>query len=143
MTERPAQGPLKVLFLAAEVVPFAKTGGLADVAGALPKAMAALGHDIRVGMPRYGRIRPEQFNLQDVLGKGPFEDWDQEAVEMVLAEVYTWSCEVLGPLNRVADAQGCRVEDGRVKTPAGFKEAWKSFYDAGWGSLAMSSAAKR
>jgi starch synthase len=67
MTEREAQAPLKVLFLAAEVVPFAKTGGLADVAGALPKAVAALGHDICVGMPRYGRIRPEQFNLQAVV----------------------------------------------------------------------------
>jgi starch synthase len=47
---------LKILYLAAEVVPFAKTGGLADVAGALPKAIRALGHDIRVVMPRYGRI---------------------------------------------------------------------------------------
>ncbi|NIV33556.1 MAG: starch synthase, partial [Anaerolineae bacterium] len=44
---------LKILLLAAEVVPFAKTGGLADVAGALPKAIRALGHDIRVAMPRY------------------------------------------------------------------------------------------
>jgi starch synthase len=43
--------------LSAEVVPFAKTGGLADVAGSLPKAIHTLGHDIRVAMPRYGRIR--------------------------------------------------------------------------------------
>jgi starch synthase len=54
---------LKVLFLAAEVVPFAKTGGLADVAGALPKALKGMGHDIRVGMPRYGRIETERFGL--------------------------------------------------------------------------------
>lgn len=60
-------GPLKILFMAAEVVPFAKTGGLADVANALPKAIRALGHDIRVAMPRYGRIKPEQFDLQEVL----------------------------------------------------------------------------
>jgi starch synthase len=60
-------GPLKVLFLAAEVVPFAKTGGLADVAGALPKAVQARGHDVRVAMPRYGRINAEQFQLQEVL----------------------------------------------------------------------------
>lgn len=58
---------LKILVLAAEVVPFAKTGGLADVAGALPKAIRTLGHDIRVAMPRYGRIDPEQFRLQEVL----------------------------------------------------------------------------
>ncbi|MGD8624305.1 MAG: glycogen/starch synthase [Anaerolineae bacterium] len=57
-------GSLKILLLAAEVVPFAKTGGLADVAGALPKAIRALGHDIRVAMPRYSRVNPEKFDLQ-------------------------------------------------------------------------------
>jgi starch synthase len=63
--------PLKVLFLSAEVVPFAKTGGLADVAGALPKALARLGHDVRVCMPRYGRIDPVRFNLSDALDPFP------------------------------------------------------------------------
>ena len=60
-------GPLKILLLAAEVVPFAKTGGLADVAGALPKAIRALGHDIRVAMPRYGRVDPDKLQLQEVV----------------------------------------------------------------------------
>lgn len=55
---------LKVLFLAAEVTPFAKTGGLADVAGSLPKAIHNLGHDIRVVMPAYRRIDREQLRLQ-------------------------------------------------------------------------------
>lgn len=44
---------LKILFVASEVVPFAKTGGLADVCGALPVALAERGHDVRVVMPRY------------------------------------------------------------------------------------------
>jgi starch synthase len=47
---------LRALVCSSEVVPFAKTGGLADVAGALPKALAALGHDVRVALPKYGSI---------------------------------------------------------------------------------------
>jgi starch synthase len=47
------QSRLRILLIASEVAPFAKTGGLADVAGALPRALLALGHDVRVLMPRY------------------------------------------------------------------------------------------
>jgi starch synthase len=54
---------LKVLFLAAEAVPLAKVGGLADVAGSLPKAIRALGHDVRLMMPRYGTIRSDEFHM--------------------------------------------------------------------------------
>lgn len=68
MTE---QQPLKILYLSAEAVPFAKTGGLADVAGSLPKAIRALGHDIRVVMPRYGRIDPIKFDLKEILPAFP------------------------------------------------------------------------
>jgi starch synthase len=57
------QQSLKVLYLSAEAVPFAKTGGLADVAGSLPKAIRLLGHDIRLAMPRYGRVDIEKFGL--------------------------------------------------------------------------------
>src|SRR4026209_2474391 len=48
-----ARERLRVLMVASAAAPFAKTGGLADVAGALPRALAALGHDVRVLLPKY------------------------------------------------------------------------------------------
>ncbi len=47
---------MKILFVASECVPFAKTGGLADVIGALPKFIAELGHEVDVFLPRYRKI---------------------------------------------------------------------------------------
>lgn len=47
---------LKILLVASECVPFAKTGGLADVVGILPKFLKKMGHDVRVVMPRYYKI---------------------------------------------------------------------------------------
>src|SRR3989442_10390882 len=47
---------MKILFCVSEAVPLAKTGGLADVGGALPAALAAVGCDVRVVLPRYRSI---------------------------------------------------------------------------------------
>ena len=62
--------PLKVLFVTAEAAPFAKTGGLADVSFALPLALTALGHDVRVVLPLYPRVREQAVGLAPLEGPG-------------------------------------------------------------------------
>ena len=58
---------LRILLISPEVEPFAKTGGLADVAGALPKALEGLGHDVRVFMPRYRGVDRHAGPLRTLL----------------------------------------------------------------------------
>lgn len=56
---------MKVLYVAAEAVPFVKTGGLADVAGSLPKALKKEGVDVRVILPKYGKIAQEYIDKME------------------------------------------------------------------------------
>ncbi|HEY1694011.1 MAG TPA: acyl-CoA dehydrogenase [Polyangiaceae bacterium] len=79
----------------------------------------------------------EQFRVDELLGKAPFEAWGADECRSTLTECYRWVREVIGPINAVADAEGCKVENGRVVTPQGFKKAWKSLYEAGWKQISV------
>jgi starch synthase len=74
---------LNVVFVSAEVAPFAKVGGLADVAGSLPKALAALGHRVTVCMPAYQMVLDDpRWEVSDILARVPVEincSWKTDA----------------------------------------------------------------
>ena len=79
----------------------------------------------------------EQYDFKSFAGKGDYADWDEDTAKAVLKEAYRFSTEVLGPLNSTGDTEGCRVVDGRVITPKGFKEAWKKLFEAGVKQIAV------
>jgi starch synthase len=57
----------KIFFVSPEVAPFAKTGGLAEVSGALPKMLKERGHDVRMMMPNYRAVNERKYTLRDVI----------------------------------------------------------------------------
>ena len=99
-------------------------------------------------MPTYkAPVDDVQFLLYDVLhferydNLPGFTDASPDVVNAILGEAAKFSEEVLAPLNRVGDLEGCkRHEDGRVTTPKGFKEAYKKLRDGGW--LGLSAPAE-
>ena len=69
-----------------------------------------------------------------------FEDMDSSDLEAVLTEAGRFTSEVIAPTNRTGDQQGSvRNEDGSVSTPQGFREAYRSYQQAGWGAAPFSA----
>ena len=63
----PPSKKLKILFVTSEVVPFIKTGGLADVSSALPQKLQELGHQVRIVVPKYGAIDERKYKIHEVV----------------------------------------------------------------------------
>lgn len=70
---------MKIAFIASEGVPYIKSGGLADVVGALPNALAALGHQVITILPRYAAIDGNRHNLAQSVS--PLGVWMGDALE--------------------------------------------------------------
>ena len=94
-------------------------------------------------MPTYtAPARDTRFIVNEVLdlasyGNLPgFESATSDIIDTVINEGGKFCQEVLAPINRSGDEEGCeRHADGSVTTPAGFKSAYDQFREAGWGTL--------
>ncbi|MGH8958495.1 MAG: glycogen synthase [Acidimicrobiia bacterium] len=77
---------MRILFVAAEVAPFSKTGGLADVAHALPESLQTIGHDLMVVSPFYSRLHEGNHRLHRVFEAVPITLLGGEPFDAYLAE---------------------------------------------------------
>jgi alkylation response protein AidB-like acyl-CoA dehydrogenase len=94
-------------------------------------------------MPTYfAPVKDQQFILHDVLKLSTsnipgYSDLDQEVTGAILEESGKLACEVMAPLNMIGDTEGCHLENGVVRTPTGFKEAFEQFKAGGWAGIDM------
>ena len=92
-------------------------------------------------MPSYtAPVKDMQFILHDVLKASEqdipgYDELDREFTGGVIEEAGKVAAEVLMPLNAVGDQQGCVLENGVVRTPDGFKEAFDVMREGGWTAL--------
>ncbi len=77
----------------------------------------------------------ELHGLERLTALPAFADFDDALVDSVLEEAAKLTREVLLPINASGDEQGCVLENGVVRTPAGFKEAYNVFREGGWSAL--------
>jgi alkylation response protein AidB-like acyl-CoA dehydrogenase len=84
----------------------------------------------------YQFIYHELFDPAHIQALPGCEEFDGDLVNAVLEEAGKLYTEVLLPLNRSGDEEGCHFEDGEVRTPAGFNEAYQQYVEAGWTAFA-------
>lgn len=60
-----------------------------------------------------------------------FGHLSQQECDQVIDQTYRFCNEVIGPISQTGDREGCRLENGQVYTPAGYKEAWKTLWEMG------------
>ncbi len=92
-------------------------------------------------MPTYTPpTKDQQFLLHDVLKISEsdipgYDELDRDFTAAILEEAGKIAANVLQPLNTVGDTEGCKLENGVVRTPTGFKAAWDEMAQGGWMGL--------
>ena len=94
-------------------------------------------------MPQYNApLRDIQFVMNELLDAGTHyqqipggEEATPDMVDAIIQEGAKFCEQVLSPLNQTGDSEGCQLENGEVKTPTGFKEAYKQYIEGGWPSM--------
>jgi len=88
-------------------------------------------------------VRDMQFVLNNVVGLDRvaslpgYDEVGEDLVDAILEEAGKLAAGVLAPLNRVGDMQGSRLENGVVRTPEGFREAYHQFIEGGWNGVSF------
>lgn len=130
---------MKIAFIASECAPFAKTGGLGDVVGALPKALARRGHDVRIVLPLYSSINREKFGLEPAgmacvhMGQGE-ENWIGIQTALLENEVPVWFVEFDRFFGRpgIYDTPAGEYKDNAFRYALLPKAALQIFKDTNW-----------
>ncbi|MFC7541122.1 acyl-CoA dehydrogenase C-terminal domain-containing protein [Siccirubricoccus deserti] len=109
-----------------------------------------VGHDGQIGRSPHAELpsplRDMRFLLNEVVGLDRLralpgcEELGPDLIDPVLEEAARFCAEVLLPLNRSGDEAGCVLENGVVRTPRGFPEAYRAFREGGWTALGADSA---
>ena len=84
-------------------------------------------------------VLTEVAELDQICALPGFADADPDLIGAILEEAGKFASEILAPLNRVGDTEGSRLENDAVRTPEGWKEAYRRFTEGGWTSLLFDS----
>ncbi|HTW33223.1 MAG TPA: acyl-CoA dehydrogenase C-terminal domain-containing protein [Rhizomicrobium sp.] len=89
----------------------------------------------RAPLDDYRFVMQELLEVEKHRDLPQFEDLSPETIDDVLTNAAKFCEEVLQPLNQSGDEEGCHFENGVVRTPKGFKEAFKTYAESGWSGL--------
>ena len=84
----------------------------------------------------------ELFDFETHTQLPGFESFSRDVIEAVLEQAGRFSAEILSPLNRSADEEGVRLDNGVVTTPKGFREAYAALVEGGWPALTAAKASR-